>query len=287
MRGYRALGEAARSLATFDAAAAEDAASAALAALPHRSPAVAWARLARLTAGYFAGKPDIGETEALVQGIATDLSTRGRARWCLGTWRTRHGDFMGGLSAYREALSLYERLQERDAVAMLKFYLSEIYSALGQDGPAWSYRLQALAAAPTLAEHDRTFSILLGSAAAALSDNRLRVANALLEELAGRKPPAKADKRAEMYLWRARVSTALGNRDIARSDLQRAVAWADRADPGRRLRLTGELALRPWIVGARSSFGHRDLRSRGDGVRGRQPCGPPPRRLDRPRGRAT
>ncbi len=243
VRGYRALGEATPALARRDAAAAEKSAAAALAALPRQSPAAGWARLARLTSGYYAGKHDAVELEALARVASTDLATRGRARWCQGSWQTRQGDLMGALVAYREALSVYERLDERDAVAMLRYYLSEIYGAIGQTGAAWTYRLEALAKAPTLADQERAFSIVLGSAAAALAEDRLHVAAALFEELADREPPVKPDKRAEMYLWRARVSTALGHREAARSDLQRAFVWADRAGPASALRFAGELEL--------------------------------------------
>jgi CHAT domain-containing protein/tetratricopeptide (TPR) repeat protein len=244
VRGYRGLGEAARALARFDLPVAEKAAAAALAALPRQSPAGAWARLVRLTSSYFAGKPDAAaDLAVLEQTAATDLATRGRARWYVGSSRLRQGDFMGALSAYREALSLYERLDDRDAVASLQYHVSEMYGLVGQIGPAWSYRLQALATAPTLAARERSFSILLGSAVMALTEDRLRVASALLDELEVRRQATEPHDRAEIYLCRARIATALGNRQAARLDLQRATAWADRAEPGARLHLTGELEL--------------------------------------------
>jgi CHAT domain-containing protein/tetratricopeptide (TPR) repeat protein len=243
VRGYRAFGEAARALARFDVSVAERAAGSALDALPRSSPAAAWAQVARLTSRYFTGKYDAADIEAVAQSAASDLATRGRALWCLGSWRTRLGDFMGALAAYREAWSLYERLDERDSVAMLHVYRSEIHGAIGQTAPAWAHRLRALAAAPALADHERSFTILLGSATAAIAENRWRVAKALLDELAQQNHQPKAHERAEMHLWRARVATALGDREAARSELQRALAWSDRAAPGARAHLTGQLEL--------------------------------------------
>lgn len=252
--GYRAFGEASRALDAFSTDAADDAATRALAALPQASRATTWARLVRLACAYYRNEALEPDALRLIEGSNADVASEARTRWILGMWHARRGNLATGLSFLRASVNAYERLDARESLAWLHNLVADTYGYMGASGASWSHRRQALRLRHLLTGNQHGLSVLAGSAALALAEERPHVAVDLLDEALSEPDPDHPDEIAQVCLWRSRVLLELGRSTEARRELDHAAGWLARAKPLEQQLLGGDLSL---VAGLLESDPHR------------------------------
>jgi CHAT domain-containing protein/tetratricopeptide (TPR) repeat protein len=244
-KAHAAVGAAYRLLATDPAEAHAAAGAAVRTLLARRSSAAGWARLLLLTCRYFLlapGDPVLeGEIVALLAEQHLDPATRAQALSLQGLVLAERGEMVTGLQRYRDALSLYQDLGERDRVAWTRYLISEALSYLGDSRAAWRYRQPAIADVPLLVEEQRRANILFGSAAAALLEGRSHTASALLAEVVAGEPLDDPALAGQVHLWRSRTRAANNDLAGAREDLLAASSRMPAMPSFLRSRFGGEL----------------------------------------------
>jgi CHAT domain-containing protein len=191
-----------------------------------------------------------GATEAVAaafeqRGVqpGDDSATRARMAWMRGLVAMHRGSTAAAIGHYLEALREHERLGETEPATWLHYLLSEAYMVTGDQVACWKERAAAVALAPKLADRQRSFGILLGSAMWSVLGGRPWLAEAFLEELTARGYAREPYELAELYLWRARVAHQLRIRSDVDDELASAtVAVRALSEPAIRRRLAAELA---------------------------------------------
>lgn len=138
-----------------------------------RSPTSLWASL-YLAIGQFGREELEGALSSLRQLLELPETERypsfqGRVHWMIGLATFNRGEPAATLAAYGKALEIFERTQDRAAVASLHQLLAEILRYLGEDREAWRHLYQALALTPHLDDLRRLY-VILSEASYACSD---------------------------------------------------------------------------------------------------------------------
>jgi len=142
--------------------------------------------------------------------------------WEIGGVGLASSDWGASLRAFQESLALYERLGERNYVAILRGFIASIYSRIGQPDEAWKHRLLALrelGRMPSLRQHQALDAVTQ----AALADEDWAVALSFLGldiNLAERMNDLQVT--IEARLTRAELNVVRNRRKAAESDLSAA-----------------------------------------------------------------
>lgn len=130
--------------------------------------------------------------------------------------------------AYRQALGEAERSREPAYVAYVHCLLGHLHGRLGDDRTAWNHWLQALRGRAGLADPRRVYSVLTGSAEAALESGMPEVALAFQNELVGvASASGLPGVQGESLLRRSQIQALLGSPALAAIDLQAAAKHID------------------------------------------------------------
>ncbi|MEW6320653.1 MAG: CHAT domain-containing protein [Acidobacteriota bacterium] len=192
------------------------------------SPLAVQAALDEGAAGYFTGRLDeAGARLVDAQGAAARRDYRdveGRTYWLQGLIAFARGQYADAQALYESMLGIFERTRDVDQIASAHGLLANLHDVLGEAGPAWRHRLEALHRLPEVASPTTAQGILLSVAGNALATGQWHTAVAAQSETLAAWRPLRAPNEIQLLLQRARAQHALGIGDAPVRDLDTARA---------------------------------------------------------------
>ena len=237
-----------------DHAAAEVAVAEALRVIPLQPPSALRARAVAQAAGLrmYAGDLDVAAevaTQAISLAVAADApAEEALAEGILGWCQAVSGEIDRGIATFRHALSIAERLDAVEGIALGHANLAALLDRVGRSEASLVAALDGYAISKRLGVPRTYGGTLLGHAAKALYDmGRWREVASIVDEGLGLEPIGKSA--VWLHINRARLDTNQGRYDDAASHLRRARegrAAAGGADTNRPAVLAAEADLARW-----------------------------------------
>jgi CHAT domain-containing protein/tetratricopeptide (TPR) repeat protein len=213
------------------------------------SPLAEWVTLYLSAADYLKG--DLAAAARPLDGLVTNARQRGHSKLegrslrLRGLIRGVRGSLADSLDDYQSALSIFDRILDRDEIASIHSSIAERLMTLGNHVNSQMHHMEALAGLNSVHLVNNRARILAGAANATRRWNMLAATLAIQGELLDNAETSdSALDVAQAYLGRATVHKMLGHDQAADQDVNSAARWVTRIrDTALGHRMTAEVDL--------------------------------------------